>query len=156
MRKSICCLLVCLLLLPIIGCSVMQNEFEDSASFFYRRKEYSYHDNQPVIVGERREITGHREDLNYVVSLYLMGPLSEGLVLPFPPGTRLVQTSLEGETLTVELTDTGKALTDARFSLACACLSKTCMDLVPVLSVTVVSGSRSQTTAAEELLLTDN
>lgn len=151
-RLFACCLLVSWLL---AGCSFLHNEFEESASFYYPRKVYDYHGQTPVIASEVREVTGHLQELEYMMSLYLMGPLDKELGSPFPPGTRLVQVSQDDNGLTVELTDTGRALTDIRFSLACACLSKTCMELCGVESVTVVSGLRSLTTAQENLLLTD-
>lgn len=148
---------VCLILmLCLAGCGLFRNDFEDTMTFYYRRAEYSYHVQEPVIAGEQREVTGHRENTDYLVSMYLMGPLNKELSLPFPAGTKMVQTHLEEGKLTIELTDTGKALTDARFSLACACLSNTFMELEDVSSVTVISGSRSLTTTAEDLLLTDN
>lgn len=154
MKKRI---VICLLLaLCLTGCSWFRNDFEDTMNFYYRRTEYSYHAQEPVIVGERREVTGHRENTDYLMTMYLMGPLNKELSLPFPAGTRMVQTRLEDEKLTIELTDTGRSLTDVRFSLACACLSKTFMELENVSSVTVISGSRSLTTTAEDLLLTDN
>lgn len=150
-------LAVCLILiLCLAGCSWLRNDFEDTMIFYYRRAEYSYHAQEPVIVGERREVTGHRENTDYLVSMYLMGPLNKELSSPFPAGTRMVQTHLEEGKLSIELTDTGSALTDIRFSLACACLSKTFMELENVSSVTVISGSHSLTTTAEDLLLTDN
>lgn len=156
MKRVFACCLAILIMIATAGCSSLNHDFENTVSFYYPRVEYDYQAEMPVIAPEYREVTGHRNDLDYLVSLYLMGPLNNELVVPFPAGTRLVKTAQENASLTVELTDTGRALSDIRFSLACACLSKTCMELTEVQSVTVVSGSRRLTTTEESLLLIDN
>ena len=47
-------------------------------------------------------------------------------------------------------------MTDAAFSLACACLTKTCMELTQASSVTVISGTRMVTMGPDNLILTDS
>ena len=61
----------------------------------------------------------------------------------------------EGTALTIEISNTSALLSDAEFSLACACLSMTCMGLANVENVTIVSGSRSLTLSRDNLLLND-
>lgn len=156
MRKCLALCAVLVLLSVIAGCSFPHNEFEETVQFYYRRAEYSYHSQEPVIAAERREVTGHRSDMDYLVTLYLMGPIDKELALPFPAGTRLEQIQKEEKSLTVKLSDTGRALTDVRFSLACACLSETCIGMGDFDSITIISGARSLTTSSEDLLLTDD
>lgn len=143
-------------LVLLLSACALWNRFDDSVSFYYRKAEFDYTGSSPVIGSEKREITGHRGDWNYLVSLYLMGPVDGNLKSPFPAGTRLVAVRREEDTLIVELTDTRSALTDSGLSLASACLTQTCMEFTDVTAVTLVSGSRSITTTGEELLLTDD
>lgn len=150
--KKLTAILLCAMLLS--GC--MSHAFEDSASFYYRRKEFQHHAASPVIAAEQREVTGHRQDLEYLLKLYLMGPLDEHLSSPLPAGVRLLSVTAEGSNLIVELTDTGRSLNDAAFSLACACITMTCRELTNATTVTVVSGSRSLTSSGEDILLTDD
>ena len=59
------------------------------------------------------------------------------------------------DAVTIGISDTSEALSDSRFSLACACLSMTCMELLPVKEITVVSGSRNTTIRRDSLILKD-
>ena len=47
-------------------------------------------------------------------------------------------------------------MTDAQFTLACSCLTLTCLELVDAESVTVVSGDRSITMNADSLTQKDH
>ena len=84
-----------------------------------------------------------------------MGPIGKSLSSPLPRGTLLYTVSQDGSRLAIEISNTAALLTDAEFSLACACLSLTCMGLTGVSEVTIVSGSRNLTFTQENLLLSD-
>ena len=72
-----------------------------------------------------------------------------------PIDIRIYTVEQEGTALTIEIANTSALLSDAEFSLACACLSMTCMELVNAEKVTIVSGSRSLTLSRDNLLLND-
>ncbi len=142
-------LLVCLLL---TGCA---DKIKEPVTFYYIRADYP-EDMQNVIVSEQRESSGHREDLSYLMALYFMGPAADDLVSPIPKGVSLLHVSQEAGHITLELSATEKSMSDSEFSLACACLSLTCMDMTQADSVTVNSGSRSVTMTADTLVLQDS
>ena len=144
------------LIFALFGCANDNNAGQDQVQFYYRRGEYTYGTDETVVSPEQRDITGHAEDLDYLLALYLMGPMDEELVSPFPASVRLLSVYQAADQLTVELTDAGKALTDAQFTLACGCLTKTCIELTDAVSVTILSGERSITMGAEDLLLFDD
>lgn len=149
MKRIICIFLAALML---AGCSF---SFGDRTEFYYCRREFDYYGDSPVIASEKRDVTGHADDLRYLLSLYLMGPVDTELVCPFPAGTRLTDVQQDDGTLTVILTDTSKSLSDPGFSLAAVCLGKTCMALTGAEAVTIVSGNRTTTVTEADLLLTD-
>lgn len=150
MKRVIGVLLLCLML---CGCGAYESG--DPVSFYYVRKTYAYYEEEPVMVGESRDIAGHRQDLEYLMSLYLMGPADEGMACPFPKRTQLLKLEAADDALTIELSDTARTLPDSAFSLACACISRTAMELSGAESVTVVSGTRSLVTRQDSLMLTD-
>lgn len=150
MKRLVGAVLLCAVL---CGCSFLDSE--DAVRFYYVRSSYSYYNDAPVIIAEYRDIAVHRQDLQYLLSLYLMGPVGESAVCPFPKNTRLIGLSADGGKLTLDLTDTTRTLSDSAYSLACACISRTAMELTEVESVTVVSGSRSLTTERDGIMLTD-
>lgn len=138
------------------GCAQQGQQIKEPVTFYYLREQYRYGNDQSVLSWEEREASGHRGDLKYLMALYLMGPSSEELRSPLPAGTRILSAQQEADSVTLTLSEVPPSMTDAAFSLACACLTKTCMGLTQVGSVTVVSGSRSVTMGLDNLILTDN
>ena len=152
MRRLICSALLLLLLLALLpGCSERSKE---PVTFYYLRQNYQ-ENMDTLIASEVREVSGHRDDLKYLLSFYLMGPADKELCSPLPRGAVLYQLEQTDTELTITLSDTSSTLSDGEFTLASACLSLTCMDLLPLESVTVASGSRNRTIRRSDLILTD-
>lgn len=156
MKRSLCVLLCVLFLIGLCGCSTPLSGSGEPVSFYYRRADFQYHGTDNVIVPEQREISGHGGDLHYLISLYLVGPLDDSLVSPFPKGTRLLETQQTGMELLLTLSDSAASLSDSAFSLACTCLALTCMSFTNAETVTVSSGERVMTITTDNLLLSDD
>lgn len=152
--KRISCLLLFLCLL-LTGCASITEYSNDAVTFYYLCRNYQ-EDMESVIESEKRDAAGNREDLNYLLALYLIGPSADELVSPLPEGTQIQSARQRGSTVTLRLSDTEKDLTDAEFTLACACLSLTCLDLTDADEVIIHSGPRSITMTRENLTLTDS
>ena len=154
MKRSLCCMLILLLLIPLAGCS--SPNFDPVLFYYCRRPEaYEYFDAEGIIRPEGRDLSGHSEDLTYLVALYLAGPLDEDLISPFPRKTRLLEEETKNNRILLELTDLGNTMTDSEFSLASACLAKTCMEYVHAKDITIKSGARSITINADNVILYD-
>ena len=152
MRRLLCLNLSVVLLLSLLsGCG---QHLKEPVTFYYLRNAYEDKMDCPI-AGEQREASGNRDNLKYTLSLYLMGPIGKDLVSPLPRGTVLYTVKQENGTLTIELSNTSALLSDSEFSLACACLSLTCMGLTNTEAVTIVSGNRSLTLSRDNLLLGD-
>ena len=134
MKKAIPLLAALCLLLSIAGCSLERSGWKAPVTFFYRRQssELQAHPEGGVIVPEEREISGRNNDLFYLLSLYLRGPLDDGLVSPFPAWCRLVGINRNGTTPHDILDEHFAALKDMELTTACACLARTCMALAGV------------------------
>lgn len=141
--------LVLISLLP--GCG---ERVKEPVTFYYLHSSYQEKMDAPI-ASEVRETAGHRDNLKYLLSFYLMGPVDKELYSPLPRGTVLYQIEQAPGSVTITLSDTTNALSDSEFSLACACLSLTCMDLVSASEVTVISGNRDLTMRRDNLILTD-
>lgn len=154
MKRMICVLLILCALIPLSGCG-SENE---TARFHYRRVRFEYGTaaQDSVIASENRNITGHRNEISYLISLYLAGPLDESLSSPFPQDIRLYRAYQTDSTLFIELSDVGEDFGSAQFSLACACLSLTCMELTDAEEVNILSGERSVTLQRDSLILYDD
>ena len=154
MKRTLCFILIIIIMLPLLGCG---SASFDPVMFYYCRKpaEYQYFKADGVIVSEGRDLTGHDEDLQYLIALYLAGPLDEELISPFPRKTRLVQVEKTNQSVLIELSDLGSSMTDVEFSLAAACLAKTCISFADVTEATIRSGARTITINTENAILYD-
>lgn len=153
MKRVIC--LILLLSLFLSGCALFAERIKEPVTFYYVRAEYPYSTTESIIGSEEREASGHRSDLSYLLALYLIGPSDEELVSPIPKGTRIYSVTLEKDTIYLNLSDTANTLTDSGFSIACACLSMTCLGLTNAEQVTITSGDRVVTMSADTLMLYD-
>lgn len=154
--KRIASAFVCfLLLLSLFGCALEKPNIKEPVKFYYQRSSFAYHTEESVIHAENREAAGHAADLAYLLSSYLIGPTEEGLISPFPAGTKLVSLQQQEHTILIELSDAVHTLSDSQFSLACACISLTCMELTDAQTVTVFNGNQTLSTSREQLLLFD-
>ncbi len=149
-KAMIALILALCLLLP--GCG----SGSSPVRFYYPRSDYSYFASEQVMVAEERDISGYEGNLHYLLSLYLVGPLVEGLTTPFPQGTRLMTVEQKDSHVTINLSDLHGSVSDARFTLGCACMATTAMEAGGFQSATINSGERSLTLSAEDLLLTDD
>ena len=149
MQRLIATLLLLSLLLT--GCA---DRLKEPVTFYYIRAGYDM-DMSDVMGSEQREAAGHRDDLSYLLALYLMGPAEDELLSPLPHGTSILSAEQTGSTVTLHLSDTSESMTDAQFTLACSCLTMTCLDLTEATHITIISGDRSVTMNADMLLTQD-
>ena len=154
MKTRILVFLLAMLLL-LTSCSSKPRE---GTLFYYCRdpEQYRYFEEDGVIQPESRDLLNHRNDLRYMVSLYLAGPMEEGVILPFTKATKLISAEMRENTIYIELSGHNKILTDSEFSLACTCLTLTCMNYMPCQAVSITSGERSLTMDAQSMLLYDD
>ena len=132
--KSLIRLAAFFLLLACL-CACQYNDSGDilePVEFFYPRKTatYVYGAADGVITSESREASGHVNDLNYLLAMYLRGPQDTGLRNPFPTGCKLEEVYAEGSTLYIRFSKEFTTLENAELTLACASLSKTCFSII--------------------------
>ena len=152
--KRFACLILTFCLL-FTGCSVSGDRIKEPVLFYYVFEDYEK-DMEQVIVSEVREAAGHRNDISYLLALYSMGPSNEDLKSPLPRNTRIALLEHNADNMVLSLSDAVLNITEAEFTLACACISMTCMELTDVQQITVTCGDRTITMQRDHLLLNDN
>lgn len=154
MNRILACFLAAAMLFTFSGCKAQD---PGGVAFYYSRspEQYQYYAGDGVIRTEVRTLSGHRQDLQYLVGLYLAGPLDESLVSPFPKSVRLLSVEQNGSDIRIELTDQSRIMSDSEFSLACACLTMTCTRFTGCDSVTVISADRTLTMNTDSILFLD-
>ncbi len=163
MKKYVVIFLVLSLISSLCGCN-HEKEPIDAVQFYYLREEdsYLYGSADGVVTFEDRDPSGHQGDFRYLLTLYLQGPLEDGLESPFPAGcavTELTRTSTE---MTVTLNANFLRLKGMDRTLACVCLARTCFSLANVQKVHIQARDADteeqiyETITIDSLLLEDN
>jgi len=159
MKKILALMLAALLALSLWGCNSPEQQ-DDSVSFYYQRAggEYLYGQEDGVIAAEPRDISGNRDNLNYLLTLYFHGPLDPALIAPFPADTTLVELVNEGSILKITLSNTFAQLENMELTIACTGLAKTCFDLCDAETVLIETenGSISIMITRDNYLLIDS
>ena len=155
MKRTIC--LIILLALLLCGCGSSTDEVD----FYYLRTcrtqdDYRAYFTEGAIAPEQRDVSGHRNDLDYLLTMYLRGPLDSQLKAPFPAGCTLIDVHLEGRDLIVYLSSGASLLDDLDLNVACACLAKTCMEIADVDAVHIQSRSTGNNVLFSTTITSDN
>lgn len=148
-------ILVLMAILMLSGCGFLSSEIQESVLFYYQRTEYQLGTSDGAIAAEERDGTGHITDLNYLVRLYLTGPLSEELISPFPADVQLDSVRSFQNKVAISLTGSPEEMPDVRKNLACACLALTCLDITGTETVTIYWGEETITMDRSSLTLSD-
>ena len=151
MKRSICMILILSMLLS--GCGFFGERIKTPVTFYYLCDNYE-EELCCVIVSEEREASGHVGDLPYLLALYLMGPTSEEtLSSPYPDLMLTAQQS--GSHIDLELKNLPETVSEIDFSLICACLALTSLDITGAEDVTISCGDRIRTLDRDALTLYD-
>lgn len=132
--KRLFCLIICAVMLAALcGCTTQKQEFIDPVEFYYlliQPENHIYHgSSDSIIAPEQREGYQIRNRMNTLIEVYLNGPATESFQSPFPANTRLITLDTNDKILTVILSDEIAELSGVDLVLACACLSRTFMEL---------------------------
>ncbi len=145
-----------LLCLTLSGCHVLGERIKEPVTFYYLRADYDYFSKDGVFASEEREASGHREDLSYLLRLYLMGPVSEELTCPLPRSTWIIRADAVDDGITIILSELSADMTDLEFSLAGSCLALTCFDMTPANHIAVIAGERSVEFTRDMLIIQEH
>ena len=152
LKQLLCIAAVCLCL---AGCDFLPRE--EQALFYYLRATDSYNYGNPdaVIAPEQRDCSGNMNNLHYLLTLYLEGPLDPEYLSPFPKGTEIVSMGISGSSISIRLSQEFTALSGIDQTLAAACLARTCFTLRNAYQVHIYTQSRSNETISFTLTRED-
>jgi hypothetical protein len=152
--KKLICLLLCFAMLPLSSCGFRSSDDTVQTPFYYLRDPDSYLYGSPegVVSYEHRDITGHEDELNYLLMLYLKGPLDKSLESPFPEGSRILQLSKRSGKLYVLLNSNFANLKGMDLTLACVCLARTCFALSDAQSIRITAKTADGTIPIDETI----
>lgn len=154
MNKKIASLLLCCLLLSQLGCHAQSDPAEDPILFYYPRSisHYEFGSTDGVISWEERDPAGHRNNLRYLLTLYLLGPVDEHLTSPFPEGCQIIDLNRSETHVTITLNANFATLKEMDLTLACVSLAQTCFSLTEVQTVRILCETSDGQTAIDETI----
>ena len=129
--------LICLLCLLIFFSGCNSNPADKGINFYYCQTKIDYDAPQGAIGSEFRNEPIDPLAYNKLLTQYLSGPKSSGLVSPFPEGVYLVSFAIEQQNATIVLSDHIAELNGIDLSIACTCLSLTVKELTGCASVQI-------------------
>ena len=159
--------LILVVILCFSGCALEARSSDNAVTFYYLRTysgsgTYDSFFSSGVIGSETRTVPTHRQDLNYMLSLYFQGPSDPELESPFPVGCKVLEFQERDGQLTLTLSRMITAKNDMDLTIACACLAKTCMELTGANTIQVESHDQegkvlfTRIFTKDNLLLADN
>lgn len=152
-------LLLAVLLLP--GCRETPPDMASPVRFYYKAVQDEYSAAQSALGYETVDAVGHEADYAWILTRYFSGPQSGDLIAPFQRSTELLSAELNGTQMQILVTESLAELSGMDLTLACACITLTCLELPGVESVSIsaqgsqLAGQQALTMSREDLLLED-
>ncbi len=160
--KKTAVILIIFVLLSFSACTAHHANINDPVVFYYPQAEIVNGTEDAVIGHEIREASGHRNDLEYLLAVYLQGPLDNNLRNPFPVTAKIVNIRQKDGRLHLMLNAAVASKKNMELSIMGACLAKTCFDLTDFSAVHIESNSLADGSSIslnfqrENLILVDN
>lgn len=163
--KKIICVMLSLSVLCLSACRSQSNQTTNNTfNFYYCSETTTYNTDDGVIRAEARQaqLFDWTTGLADLINIYFKGPIISDLRSPFPDNVTLNNYSYNNGVLQVILSIQISQLEGYDLTLACACLTKTLLELVPAESVEIraeggkMGDSISVSMSTDTLLLIDN
>lgn len=137
MKRALALICTVILMFAASGCSTRSQLVTEPVNFYYRTVEIQYGEPDGVIIAEQRSQVEYAGDFEQLISVYLKGPREDNHISPFPAGIYLVQLILGADRVYIKLSSHLSMLTGADLMIACACLSKTILEMTGVASIEI-------------------
>lgn len=134
----------------------------DGMQFYYLCSEVEYNSPSGVITPVTANGVDRSAPLDQILEQYLSGPDNDGLLSPFPEETKLLSVEQKDDTIYLVFNARLGSLTGMDLTLACACLTMTCLDLTDAANVSIraegamLDGAQQITMNADSLVLLDS
>ena len=151
MKRWFCLLIPAVILSALLGCAREEAEYELPVSVYYCRSQIVYQAADGVLAPETREFSGFQDDLRGFLNQYMKGPKGDDLSSPFPAGGWILDLSRLDSQMNVRLSMHFSQLSGKEQTLACACISKTILELTNCESVCLYINSSE---GSEDVIVT--
>ena len=159
MKRFVILLLLAVNIFYLSGCQKEAPTPQGSA-FYYCATDISFGMDNTTILAEYRQSPA-QDTLQQMLTKYFAGPSSADLRSPFPVGLKLVAVEQDGQTVYITVSDALASLSGLDLTLACACITLTCLDFTGADQVMIyaqdalLDGQKTITMDRKTLLLLD-
>ncbi len=160
-RITAIALILSFLLLWGCGTQSPEKEMGSPIKFYYKVSDDRFGTTKQATEFELFDAVGHETDYSWILEAYFNGPSSQELLAPFPKSMRLISAQREDSVLRVNLSEELSRLTGIDLTVACSCITLTCLELEGIETVTITANGRSMdgkyaiSMSREDLLLED-
>lgn len=137
MKQTICTILTISFLYLLCSCGNNNIKIKDPVNFYYCTPETQFGEHSTLMVAQIREAKDHIQDYPYLISQYLNGPITYDCVSPFPGGTTLEEFTINKSQASIVLSPHIATLSGSELMLACACMTKTVIEMTGVETVQI-------------------
>ena len=134
-------LIAFVLVLPLLLCGCVTQNNSTELTFYYVSHKQPYYEKNGVIGTEVKPVSIDPLNHKDIFELYLSGPKSKDLTLPFPKETKIVKFSIEQDVVNIVLDNSFATLSGVELSLACACISLTANSITGYTKVNISAQS---------------
>lgn len=161
MKRIICLLLLSVFLFCLFGCKKQETVYITPVNVYYCKNSIVYNTDNGVIAAEQKEFFGWEQKPRDFLNYYLSGTKNEDLKSPFPIGAWILKLEQNNNYADLLLNANFSRLTSGEFTLSCACLSMTVMELLGVDTVNIRIDGAGQdisiiTMTKDNLIFADN
>ena len=131
MKRLIIGILCISLILCLFGCrkEAKTSDNKNTVIFYYLRKDVDFGSEHPLIAPERRTELSSGDTLEYLLALFMIGPVDDKLYSPFPSGLRVEKIQQENGKLVITFNTVLTEVTGFLLTQICACIAMTCTSL---------------------------
>jgi hypothetical protein len=126
-RLTICILTACILML-MSGCADSRQELVTPVTCYYPLLEFTFGIQDEVLVAQQLEGAGHELDFSWLMNSYLQSTPPQNAAA-FPMGLRLVDWTIEDDTLYLTFSDALASVRGVKLTASCAAIARTCVGL---------------------------
>ncbi len=162
MKRIISSIIAGCILISLCACTHTPQKAKEPIKLYYRTSSEQYEKLNNIITAEVRDAHGHSGDFSYLLQDYLSGPRTEACYSPFPSGTKLEKLDIISNKAIIVLSENFSSLSGSDLMVACACVSKTVIELTGVQAVQInslnnkLNGQDSITMNLDSFFLMDN
>lgn len=143
MKKILYILLILILVLSQTACGKNDKQIDVPVNFYFPLANTAYGTQSGVIGAEIHDAEGHETDFYHLLRNYFEGPVSEEFVTFLPKGTELISFYDFDGRVQIILSPQISQLSEAELTVACACITRTVIELTDAASVQISADDNS-------------